>query len=52
MADDGGLEKYYFPSRCGGAFEVDAIELEAGNGDLLLQCQGCTERIHVVYELA
>lgn len=50
--DEDGIEKYYFPSRCGGDFEVDVQELEEGNGDLLLQCDGCTERIRVVYELA
>lgn len=46
------VEKYYFPSRCGGEFEVEANELEEGNGDVLLQCDGCTERIRVIYELA
>ena len=50
--DEDGVEKYCFPSRCGGEFEVDASELEDGNGDVLLQCDGCTERIRVIYELA
>lgn len=52
MKEDSGSERYYFPSRCGGEFEVDADDLEAGDGDLLLQCDGCTERIRVVYEFA
>lgn len=52
VKDEDGVEKYYFPSRCGGEFEVGAEELEEGNGDLLIQCEGCTERVRVVYELA
>jgi hypothetical protein len=50
--DTDTAERYYFPSRCGGEFEIGEEELEEGQGDLLLECDGCTERIRVIYEIA
>ena len=43
---------YYYPSRCGDDFKVGVDQLEAGNGEVVLGCEGCTERIRVVYEIA
>lgn len=43
---------YTYPSRCGSSFSVSAEELEAGDGDLVLHCDGCTERIRVLYAVA
>lgn len=43
-------EIYYFPSRCGGEFKIDVDMLEDGDGELLLACEGCTERIQVLYD--
>lgn len=44
-------EVYYYPSRCGDEFKVGVDQLEAGNGEVVLSCEGCTERIKVVYEI-
>ena len=47
-----GGEIYYYPSRCGDDFKVGVDQLEAGNGEVVLGCEGCTERIRVVYKIA
>lgn len=51
-ADSERAEAYYYPSRCGDDFRVGVEQLEAGNGEVVLGCEGCTERIRVVYEIA
>jgi len=47
--EDGDV--FSFPSRCGVDFKVGEEDLEAGNGELVLACEGCTERIQVVYTI-
>jgi hypothetical protein len=44
-------EVYYYPSRCGDEFRIDVALLEQGNGELVLGCDGCTEKVKVLYEM-
>lgn len=48
--DTDTTERYYFLSRCGSEFAIDAQQLETGDGEVFLQCVDCTERICVQYE--
>ena len=42
-------ETFSLPCRCGNEYIVTADDLESGLE--LLSCTGCTERVHVLYEM-
>jgi len=46
--DDGPFTLF---CRCGSIFRATYDQLDQSNGDLILQCEGCSEQIRVLYDV-
>lgn len=45
-------DTYSLVCRCGSNYVATGDELEAGDGELLVQCDGCSQRVRVEFEVA
>ena len=52
FTEDEAKQRFTMACRCGSQYSVTYDELEEGDGHLLLQCEGCTQRIVAAYEIA